>query len=115
MTRSSDLVDHLRAFVDLMRATLDIKDLQMSAVVIAMISGSRSRPFKISLSKNLPDTMHKLLKKGDKYVDAEKAYFNTKDMKVQKEPESNKWKTRDDPEPQDDKGKQKMNYLRWNK
>ncbi|KAL2466127.1 Uncharacterized protein Adt_41978 [Abeliophyllum distichum] len=60
------------------RATLGIKNLQMSAVVTAMMSGTRSRPFKMSLSKNLPDTMHELLKRGDKYVDAEKAYLITK-------------------------------------
>ncbi|KAL2466175.1 Uncharacterized protein Adt_42026 [Abeliophyllum distichum] len=95
---SSDPVDHLRSFVDLMRlqatpdvimrrafpptlrreardsvatllqnrsdkdellkdfiarfnrATLEIKDLQMSAVVTAMMSGTRSRLFKMSLS-----------------------------------------------------------------
>ncbi|KAL2506856.1 Retrotransposon gag protein [Abeliophyllum distichum] len=92
---SSDSVDHLRTFVDLMRfkhdtktaidlmqltqdkdellkdfiarfnrATLEIKDIQMSAVVTAMMSGTRSRPFKMSLSKNPPDTMHELLKRG---------------------------------------------------
>ncbi|KAL2458505.1 Uncharacterized protein Adt_45905 [Abeliophyllum distichum] len=115
---SSDLVDHLRSFVDLMRlqatpdaimcrafpptlrreardwvatfpqnrsgellkdfivrfnrATLGIKDLQISAVVTAMMSGTQSRPFKMSLYKNPPDTMHELLRRGEKYMDAEK-------------------------------------------
>ncbi|KAL2526345.1 Retrotransposon gag protein [Abeliophyllum distichum] len=40
------------------RATLGIKNLQMSAIVTAMMSRTRSRPFKMSLSKNPPDTMH---------------------------------------------------------
>ncbi|KAL2512234.1 Retrotransposon gag protein [Abeliophyllum distichum] len=48
------------------RSTLGIKDLQMSAVVTAMMSGTRSRLFKMSLSKNLQDTMHELLRRGEK-------------------------------------------------
>ncbi|KAL2486106.1 Ribonuclease H [Abeliophyllum distichum] len=90
------------------RATLGIKDLQMSAVVTAMMNGTRSHPFKMSLSKNPPDTMHELLRRGDKYVDAEEAFFITKGMKDRKEPESNKRKARDEPRPREDRGKQKM-------
>ncbi|KAL2497066.1 Peroxidase 12 [Abeliophyllum distichum] len=56
--------------------------------------------------------MHELLRRGDKYVDAEEAYLITKDMKDRKEPESNKRKTRDESEPLDNKGKQKINHLR---
>ncbi|KAL2453574.1 cysteine-rich RLK (RECEPTOR-like protein kinase) 8 [Abeliophyllum distichum] len=82
------------------------------SIVTAMMSGTRSPPFKMSLSKNPLDTMHKLLKIGDKYVDAEEAYFITKGMKDRKEPESNKRKIRDEPKPRDDKGKWKMNHLR---
>ncbi|KAL2517870.1 Retrotransposon gag protein [Abeliophyllum distichum] len=78
-------------------ATLGIKDLHMSVVVTAMMSRTRSRPFKISLSKNPPDMMHELLRRGDKYVDTEEAYLITKDMKDRKKPESNKRKTRDEP------------------
>ncbi|KAL2541139.1 Retrotrans gag domain-containing protein [Abeliophyllum distichum] len=81
------------------RATLRIKDLQMSAVVTAMMSGTQSRPFKMSLSKNPPGTMHKLLKRGEKYVDAKEAYLITKSMKDRSKPESNKMKTWDEPEP----------------
>ncbi|KAL2532585.1 Ribonuclease H [Abeliophyllum distichum] len=117
---SSDPVDHLRSFVDLMkdndellkdfiarfnRATLGIKDLQMSAVVTAMMSGTQSRPFKMSLSKNPSDTMHELLKRGEKYVDTEEAYLITKSMKDRSEPESNKMKTWDEPEPRNNRGK----------
>ncbi|KAL2492249.1 Retrotransposon gag protein [Abeliophyllum distichum] len=125
---SSDPVDHLRTFVDLMsskwakkttielmqltqykdkllkdfiawfnRATLEINDLHMSAVVITMMSKSRSHPFKISLSKNPLDTVHELLMRGDKYVDVEEVYFITKGMKDRKELESIKRKTRDEP------------------
>ncbi|KAL2534100.1 Uncharacterized protein Adt_07451 [Abeliophyllum distichum] len=72
------------------RATLGIKDLQMSAVVTAMMSGTQSRPFKMSLYKNSPDTMHELLRRGEKYVDAKEAYLITKSMKDRSEPESNK-------------------------
>ncbi|KAL2543292.1 Retrotransposon gag protein [Abeliophyllum distichum] len=39
------------------RAALEIKDLQMSAVVTAKINGTRISPFKMSISKNLPDTV----------------------------------------------------------
>ncbi|KAL2541280.1 Uncharacterized protein Adt_02258 [Abeliophyllum distichum] len=91
---------------------MGIEDLQMSAVVTAMMSGTRSRPFKMLLSKNLSDTMHELLRIGDKYMDVEEAYLITKDMKDRKERESNKRKTRDEPEPQDNKGKQKINHIK---
>ncbi|KAL2471750.1 Uncharacterized protein Adt_39886 [Abeliophyllum distichum] len=85
---STDHVDHLRALVDLMRlrATPDV----IMFVVFAMMNRTRSHPFKMSLSKNPPDTMHELLRRGDKYVDAEEAFFITKGMKDRKEPESNK-------------------------
>ncbi|KAL2525708.1 Ribonuclease H [Abeliophyllum distichum] len=62
----------------------------------------------MSHSKNPPDTMHELLRRGDKYVDAEDAFFITKGMKDRKEPESNKRKVREEPRPREDKGKQKM-------
>ncbi|KAL2512812.1 Uncharacterized protein Adt_18412 [Abeliophyllum distichum] len=84
----------------------------MSTVVTAMMNETRSRHFKMSFSKNPSNTMHKLLRRGDKYVDAELAYFITKCMKDRNESEFNKIKTRDEPEPRDDKGKQKMNHLR---
>ncbi|KAL2531484.1 RNase H domain-containing protein [Abeliophyllum distichum] len=90
------------------RATLKIKDLQMSAIVTAMMNGTHSHPFKMSLSKNPPDTMHELLRRGDKYVDAEEAFFITKGMKDRKEPESKKRKAQDEPRPREDRGKQKM-------
>ncbi|KAL2471175.1 Uncharacterized protein Adt_39311 [Abeliophyllum distichum] len=89
------------------RATLRIKDLQISVVVTAMMSGTRSRSFKMSLSKNPSDTMHELLRIRDKYVYAEEAYLITKDMKDRKELESNKRKTRDEPELRDNKDKKK--------
>ncbi|KAL2453544.1 RNase H domain-containing protein [Abeliophyllum distichum] len=79
------------------RATLGIKDLQMSAVVTAMMSGTQSRPFKMSLSKNSPDIMHELLWRGEKYEDAKEVYLITKSMKDRSEPESNKRKTRGKP------------------
>ncbi|KAL2526109.1 Uncharacterized protein Adt_11163 [Abeliophyllum distichum] len=52
--------------------------------------------------------MHELLRRGDKYVDAEEAFFITKGMKDQKEPESKKRKTRDELRPREEKDKQKM-------
>ncbi|KAL2532215.1 Retrotransposon gag protein [Abeliophyllum distichum] len=82
------------------RATLGIKDLQMSAVVTAMMSGTRSRLFKMSLSKNPLNTMNELLKRGEKYVDAEEAYLIIKSIKNRSKPESNKRKIRGEPEPQ---------------
>ncbi|KAL2469779.1 Uncharacterized protein Adt_37915 [Abeliophyllum distichum] len=82
----------------------------MSVVVTAMMNGTRSHPFKMSLSKNRPDTMHELLRRGDKYVDTEEAFFITKGMKDRKEIESNKKKTWDELKPREDKGKQKMTH-----
>ncbi|KAL2485825.1 Uncharacterized protein Adt_30581 [Abeliophyllum distichum] len=87
------------------RTKLRIKDLQMSVVVTAMMSITRSRPFKMPLSKNLPDMMHELLKMRDKYVDVEEAYLITKSMRDRNESESNKRKIRDEPEPRNDKDK----------
>ncbi|KAL2467124.1 Uncharacterized protein Adt_42975 [Abeliophyllum distichum] len=96
---SSDPVDHLRAFVDLIsklakkiaielmqltqdkdemlkdftalfnRATLEINDLQMFEVITAMMSKTHMHSFKMSLSKNPSDMMHELLRRVDEYVD----------------------------------------------
>ncbi|KAL2461469.1 Uncharacterized protein Adt_44889 [Abeliophyllum distichum] len=79
-----------------------------------MMSGTCSRPFKMSLFKNAPDTIHELLRREDKYVDAEDAFFISKCMKDRKEPESNKIKSRNELKPRDDKGKQKMKHLTRN-
>ncbi|KAL2480055.1 Retrotransposon gag protein [Abeliophyllum distichum] len=87
------------------RATLGIKELQMSTVVTAMMSETQNRHFKISLSKNSQNTMHELLRRGEKYVDAEEAYFITKGMKDRSEPESNKRKILGELEPQNNRGK----------
>ncbi|KAL2456108.1 Retrotransposon gag protein [Abeliophyllum distichum] len=87
------------------RATLGIKELQMSTVVTAMMSGTRNHHFKMSLSKNPPNTIHELRRRGEKYVDTEEAYLITKGMKDRSKPESNKRKIRDDLEPQNNRGK----------
>ncbi|KAL2475650.1 Uncharacterized protein Adt_36386 [Abeliophyllum distichum] len=106
MQLTHDKDELLKDFIALFnRATLGIKDLQISAVVTVMMSGTRSRPFKMSLSKNPPNTMHELLKRGDKYMDVEEAYFITESMKDQNEHKSNKTKTREKPEPRNDKDK----------
>ncbi|XP_022897449.1 uncharacterized protein LOC111411120 [Olea europaea var. sylvestris] len=76
-------------------ATLGIRDLQMSAVVIALMNGTQNRAFKMSLSKNPPESMHDLLKKGDKYVDAEEAKKVTKNLRDGREREASKRKTYD--------------------
>ncbi|KAL2487032.1 Uncharacterized protein Adt_31788 [Abeliophyllum distichum] len=110
---SSDPVDHPQGKDELLkdfiarfnRATLGIKELQMSTVVTAMMSGTRNRHFKMSLSKNPPNTMHELLRRGEKYVDAEEAYLITKGMKDRSEPESNKRKIPGELEPQNNRGK----------
>ncbi|KAL2526786.1 Ribonuclease H [Abeliophyllum distichum] len=109
MQLTQDKDELLKDFTALFnRATLGIKDLQMSAVVTAIMNGTHSHPFKMSRPKNPPDTMHELLRRGDKYVDGEEAFFITKGMKDRKEPESNKRKARDEPRPREDRGKQKM-------
>ncbi|KAL2474445.1 Uncharacterized protein Adt_35181 [Abeliophyllum distichum] len=89
------------------RATLGIKDLQMSAVVTAIMNGTRNRTFKMSLSKNPLESMHDLLKKGDKYVDAEEADIVTKSLRKGREPETHKRKFHDDRK-MTDKGKQRV-------
>ncbi|KAL2471176.1 Retrotransposon gag protein [Abeliophyllum distichum] len=82
MQLTQDKDEMLKDFItQLNRATLGIKDLQMSALVTAMMSVTRSRPFKMLLSKNPPDTMHELLRRGDKLVDTEEAYLISKYMK----------------------------------
>ncbi|XP_022880800.1 uncharacterized protein LOC111398077 [Olea europaea var. sylvestris] len=77
-------------------ATLGIRDLQMFAVVTALMNGTRNRAFKMSLSKNPPESMHDLLKKGDKYVDAEEAEKVTKNLRDGRETEAHKRKTCDE-------------------
>ncbi|KAL2486368.1 Beta-glucosidase [Abeliophyllum distichum] len=85
---SSDPVDHLRARAELLkdfiarfnRATLGIKELQMSTVVTAMMSGTRIAILRFPLSKNSSNTMHELLRRGEKYVDVEEAYLITKGL-----------------------------------
>ncbi|KAL2491611.1 Uncharacterized protein Adt_27239 [Abeliophyllum distichum] len=85
------------------RATLGIKELQMCTIVTAMISGTRNRHFKMSLSKNPSNTMHELLRRREKYVDADEAYLITKGMKD--EPKSNKRKIPGEFELQNNRGK----------
>ncbi|KAL2453685.1 Retrotransposon gag protein [Abeliophyllum distichum] len=85
------------------RAMLAIKELQMSTVVTAMMSGTRNCHSKMSLSKNSQNTMHELLRRGEKYVDAEVAYFITKGMKD--EPKSNKRKISGELELQNNRGR----------
>ncbi|KAL2470177.1 Retrotransposon gag protein [Abeliophyllum distichum] len=85
------------------RATLGIKELHMSTVVTAMMSGTRNPHFKMSLSKNSSNTMHELLRRGEKYVDLEEAYLITKGMKD--EPKSNKRKIPGELEPQNNRGR----------
>ncbi|KAL2511533.1 Retrotrans gag domain-containing protein [Abeliophyllum distichum] len=87
------------------RAILGIKELQMSTVVTAMMSGTQNRHLNMSLSKNPPNIMHELLRRGEKYVDAEEAYLITKGMKDRSEPEFNKRKILGELEPQNNRGK----------
>ncbi|XP_022846498.1 uncharacterized protein LOC111369281 [Olea europaea var. sylvestris] len=65
----------------------------------ALMNGNRNRAFKMSLSENPPESMHDLLKKGDKYVDAEEAEKVTKNLKEGWEVESHKRKARDELRP----------------
>ncbi|KAL2472418.1 Ribonuclease H [Abeliophyllum distichum] len=87
------------------RVALGIKELQTSTVVTAIMSGTQNHHFKMSPSKNPPSTMHELLRRGEKYVDTEKAYLITKGMKNRSEPESNKRNILGELEPQDNRGK----------
>ncbi|CAI9753656.1 unnamed protein product [Fraxinus pennsylvanica] len=75
--------------------TLGVRDLQMSAVVTMLMNGTQNRAFKMSLSKNPPESMHDLLKKGDKYVDTEEAENVTKNLREGWETGSHKRKLSD--------------------
>ncbi|KAL2466252.1 Uncharacterized protein Adt_42103 [Abeliophyllum distichum] len=102
--KEETLQDYLACFS---RAMLGIKDLQMSAVVTAIMNGTRNRSFKMSLSKNPPESMQELLRKWDKYVDAEEAERVTKSLHEGREPENNKRKSHDNQRVRDDKGNRK--------
>ncbi|XP_022856078.1 uncharacterized protein LOC111377245 [Olea europaea var. sylvestris] len=80
----------------LSRVTLGIKDLQMSTVVTALMNGTRNRAFKMSVSKNPPELIHDLLKKGDKYFDAEEAEKVTKNLRDGWETKAHKRNTNDE-------------------
>ncbi|KAL2517763.1 Uncharacterized protein Adt_14010 [Abeliophyllum distichum] len=103
--KEKTLQDYLACFS---RATLGIKDLQMSAVVIAKMNGTWNQSFKMSLSKNPPESMQELLRKGDKYVDAEEAKRVTKSLHDRRDSETNKRKSHDNQRERDDKEKQKV-------
>ncbi|KAL2486663.1 Uncharacterized protein Adt_31419 [Abeliophyllum distichum] len=75
------------------RATLEIKDLQMSPVVTTIINGTQTRSFKMSLSKNPPESMQELLRKGDKYIDTDEAQRVTKSLHEGRESETYKRKS----------------------
>ncbi|KAL2533610.1 Uncharacterized protein Adt_06961 [Abeliophyllum distichum] len=62
----------------------------------------------MSLSKNPPESMQELLRKGDKYVDAKEAERVTKSLHEGREPETNKRKSHDNQRVRDHKGKQKV-------
>ncbi|KAL2456159.1 Uncharacterized protein Adt_16260 [Abeliophyllum distichum] len=62
----------------------------------------------MSLSKNPPESMQELLRKRDKYVDAEEAERVTKSLHEGREPETNKRKSHDNQRVRDYKGKQKI-------
>ncbi|XP_022843354.1 uncharacterized protein LOC111366905 [Olea europaea var. sylvestris] len=81
------------------RAILGIEDLQMSTMVTALMNGTRNRAFKMSLSKNPPESMHDLLKKGDKYVDTKETEKVIKNLREGWEVESHKHKAGDELRP----------------
>ncbi|KAL2512604.1 Retrotransposon gag protein [Abeliophyllum distichum] len=89
------------------RATLGIKDLQMSDVATAIMNSMRNRASKMSLSKNPLESMHDLLKKRDKYIDAEEVDIVTKSLWKRRETETHKRKSHDDRK-MTDKGKQRV-------
>ncbi|KAL2461879.1 Uncharacterized protein Adt_45299 [Abeliophyllum distichum] len=100
--KEKTLQDYLTHFS---RATLGIKDLQMSAVVTTIMNGTQNRSFKMSLSKNSPESIQELLRKGDIYIDAEEAERVTKSLHEGGEPETNKRKFHNNQRVRDDKEK----------
>ncbi|KAL2475230.1 Retrotransposon gag protein [Abeliophyllum distichum] len=103
--KEETLQDYLARFS---RTTFGIKDLQMSAVLTAIMNGTRNRSFKMSLSKNLPESMQELLRKDDKYVDAEEAERVTKSLHDGKDSETNKRKSHDNQRERDDKENRRL-------
>ncbi|KAL2485521.1 Retrotransposon gag protein [Abeliophyllum distichum] len=85
--KEETLQDYLARFS---RATLGIKDLQMSVVVTTIMNETWNRSFKMFLSKNPPESMHEILRKGDKYVDAEEAGRMTKSLHDGRDSKTNK-------------------------
>ncbi|KAL2542498.1 Uncharacterized protein Adt_03476 [Abeliophyllum distichum] len=53
------------------RATLGIKNLQMSSVITALLSGLRNHGFRASLSKKPAESMTELLWQAEEYIDQE--------------------------------------------
>ncbi|KAL2512316.1 Uncharacterized protein Adt_17916 [Abeliophyllum distichum] len=51
--------------------TLSIKNLQMSSVITALLSGLRNHSFRASLSKKPVESMIELLRRGEEYIDQE--------------------------------------------
>ncbi|KAL2491682.1 RNA-directed DNA polymerase like [Abeliophyllum distichum] len=102
--KEKTLQDYLARFS---RAMLEIKDLQMSAVVTTIMNGTWNRSFKMSLSKNTSESIQELLRKGDKYVNVEEAERVTKSLHDGRESETNKRTFHENQRLRDDKGKQK--------
>ncbi|KAL2532028.1 Uncharacterized protein Adt_05379 [Abeliophyllum distichum] len=60
------------------RATLGIKNLQMSSVITALLSGLRNHGFRASLSKKPAESMTELLWRGEEYIDQEEVLKATR-------------------------------------
>ncbi|KAL2542701.1 Ribonuclease H [Abeliophyllum distichum] len=58
------------------RATLGIKNLQMSSVITVLLSRLRNHGFRASLLKKPVDLMTELLRQGEEYIDQEEIQLN---------------------------------------
>ncbi|KAL2474572.1 Uncharacterized protein Adt_35308 [Abeliophyllum distichum] len=84
------------------RATLGIKNLQMSSVITALLSGLRNHRFRASLSKKPAESMTELLWRGEEYIDQEEVMIATRcdrevydggNKKVRREEQLTNWQS----------------------
>ncbi|KAL2480353.1 Uncharacterized protein Adt_33319 [Abeliophyllum distichum] len=79
MQVTQDRGESLREYMSRFNRTiLGIKNLQMSSVIAALLSGLRNHGFRASLSKKLAESMTELLWRGEEYIDQEEVLKATR-------------------------------------
>ncbi|KAL2512355.1 Retrotrans gag domain-containing protein [Abeliophyllum distichum] len=79
MQVTKDKGESLREYMSRVnRSTLGIKNLQMSSVITALLSGLKNHGFRASLSKKPAESMTELLRRGEEYIDQEEVLKATR-------------------------------------